>query len=214
MVQAAVIASNLEAPSSAQRERDLVDRHRRGDEQAFEEFYQQFSGMIYNLTLRYSGNPELARDLSQEVLLRIYRSLGKFKGRSSLKTWTYRVCINLCRSRLGRRTLDTYSLTRESGAEIELTDPRRGPEERAIARSEVVRLGEALPRIDPVYREALLLRDLEGLSYQEIAEVLNVPIGTVRSRIARGRERLRRELLATSVESAQPERVSSGRETT
>ena len=194
MVEGALIRASIEAPSSAQRERGLVDRHRRGDADAFEDFYQLFSGLVYNLTLRQCGNPELARDLSQEIILKIYRSLGRFRGKSSLKTWTYRVCINHCRSRLGRRTLDTRSLTQEGGGTLEVADTARGPEERAIARSEAERLGEALPKVHALFREALLLRDFEGLSYQEIADVLEVPIGTVRSRIARGRDRLRRIL--------------------
>lgn len=194
MVEGALFRAPIEEPSSAQRERDLVDRHRRGDADAFEDFYQLFSGLVYNLTLRQCGNPELARDLSQEIFLKIHRSLGRFRGKSSLKTWTYRVCINHCRSRLGRRTLDTRSLTQEGGGTLEVADPARGPEERAIARSEAERVGEALPKVHALFREALLLRDFEGLSYQEIADVLEVPIGTVRSRIARGRDQLRRFL--------------------
>lgn len=199
MVPEAVIRSPLEAPTSAQRERDLVDRHRRGDESAFDEFYDQFSSMIYNLTLRQCGDPTLAQDLSQEVLIRIYRNLGRFRGKSSLKTWTYRVCINHCRSRLGRRQVKMLSLTRDTGKMHEIVDPARGPEDHAIARGEVEKLAGALPEMEGIYREALLLRDLEDLSYQDIADILEVPIGTVRSRISRGREQLRR-LLSTDEE--------------
>lgn len=193
-MERALIGSSLEAPTAEQREADLVARHRHGDPSAFEEFYRHFAGMVYNVTLRHSGRPEVAQDLSQEIFLKIYRSLGRFRGKSSLKTWTYRVCINHCRSRLGRRTLKTRSLAREGGEEIEVPDPARGPEDRAIALDEAARLAAELPRVDAPFREALVLCDLEGLSYREIAQVLEIPIGTVRSRIARGREQLRRLL--------------------
>ncbi|HUP25636.1 MAG TPA: sigma-70 family RNA polymerase sigma factor [Thermoanaerobaculia bacterium] len=188
----------LEPASQAQRERDLVDRHRRGEREAFEEYYAAHAGLIYNLTLRQCGDPELARDLSQEILFKVFRGLGRFRGVSSLKTWTYRICINHCRSRLGRRRLPTQSLQTADGREHEVADPGRGPEESLIADEEGRRLAAALPEIDRVFREAIVLRDLEGLSYQEIADVLDVPIGTVRSRIARGREQLRKSLLPDS----------------
>jgi RNA polymerase sigma-70 factor (ECF subfamily) len=184
----------LEPASQAQRERDLVERHRRGEREAFEEYYAAHAGLIYNLTLRQSGDPELARDLSQEILLKAFRGLARFRGGSSLKTWTYRICINHCRSRLGRRRPPMQSLQCEDGREQDVVDPQRGPEENLIADEEARRLGSALPRLEGAFREAVVLRDLEGLSYQEIADVLAVPIGTVRSRIARGREQLRQAL--------------------
>lgn len=181
----------LEAPTQAQRERELVHRHRLGDESAFDELYQEFKGLVYNLSYRQCGNHEVAQDLTQEVFLRIYKSLGKFRGKSSLKTWTYRVCINHCRSRLGRKSLPVSSLTFDDGSVREIADEAPGPAENLLAVDAARRIESALPRLDETYREAVILRDLEELPYQEIAEILDVPIGTVRSRIARGRERLR-----------------------
>jgi RNA polymerase sigma-70 factor (ECF subfamily) len=181
----------LEPASQAQRERDLVERHRRGEPEAFDEYYRAHAGLVYNVTLRQCGDPELARDLSQEILLKAFRGLSRFRGVSTLKTWTYRICINHCRTRLGRRRPPAQSLQSEDGTERELADPGRTPEETALAREAGRRLAAALPEVDGPFREAIVLRDLEGLSYQEIADVLGVPIGTVRSRIARGREQLR-----------------------
>jgi RNA polymerase sigma-70 factor (ECF subfamily) len=171
---------------------DLTVRHRYGDEEAFEEIYRRFSQMVFNLALRMTGDPDEAADLSQETFLRIHRHLGGFKGRSSLKTWIYRVTVNCCRSRLrrtGRRKrmavlADPETLARHP-------DSRRGPEEEALARDDEEVLAAALTHLPAVFREAVLLRDIEGLSYEEIAAVLGVRIGTVRSRIARGRDRLR-----------------------
>lgn len=174
---------------------DLVARHRYGDDRAFEEIYERYSALVYNLALRLAGDAEEARDLSQEIFLRIHRHLWKFRGRSSLKTWVYRVTVNHCRSALGRRRPAAQPITGEHGEEIrQIADASRGPEELAAAEEEGRRVAAALARVPPVFRVAVTLRDLEGLSYQEIAGILGVRIGTVRSRIARGREHLR-ELL-------------------
>ncbi len=178
---------------------DLAQRHRYGDAEAFEEIYHRFARMVFNLALRMAGTVEEAEDLSQEIFLRIHRHLGKFNGRSTLKTWIYRITLNHCRSKLGRRRLPTLPLVEENEAlrhsgdpaGAELVDERRGPEEHALARDASRRVGRALRGLKPRFREAVVLCDLEGLSYDEIATVLNIRIGTVRSRIARGRDRLR-----------------------
>jgi RNA polymerase sigma-70 factor (ECF subfamily) len=173
-------------------ELDLVTRHRYGDPRAFEEVFARFSPMVFNIALRLSGDSQDAADLSQEVFLRVHRHLGRFGGRSSLKTWIYRVAVNHCRSRLGRKRLPCRPLAAVSqDREREVPDPRRGPEELAVAGDLARLVEEALAALPLRFREAVVLRDLEGLSYQEIAAVLRVRIGTVRSRIARGRARLR-----------------------
>ena len=171
---------------------EIAERHRHGDAAAFDEIYSRFAEMVYNLTLRLTGDADEAADLSQEIFLRIYRHLGRFAGRSSLKTWIYRVALNHSRSRLGRRRLPTQSLTPAPGEPpTDVADARRGPQERAEAGDDAQRVGTALARLATPFREAVVLRDLEGLSYQEIAEVAGVPVGTVRSRIARARDQLR-----------------------
>ncbi len=150
---------------------------------------------MFNLALRLSGDPDRADDLTQEIFLRIFRHLGRFRGRSSLKTWIYRVSVNCCRSRLARRRLPRITSPDPSIDVVEqLRDQRAGPERRAIARDRVGQLAEALAKLPAPFREAVVLRDVDGLTYHEIAQVLQVRIGTVRSRIARGRDRLRKAL--------------------
>ena len=173
-------------------EAQLLDRHARGDEAAFAELFRRFAGMVYNLTWRMSGDHEDARDLSQEVFFRIFRHLRGFAGRSSLTTWVYRVTINTCRSRLGRRRLPIDPWGEERAAAT--PDPAPSPERVALSRVAASRLEEALLRLPESFREAVVLRDVEGLAYEEIASVLDVPVGTVRSRIARGRAELRAAL--------------------
>lgn len=185
-------------------DRALAERHRTGDQEAFAEIYRSYGEMVFNLALRLSGDRERAADLSQEIFLRVFRHLDGFRGRSSLKTWIYRVAVNHCRSRLRRRSQVVEALTAGRGGRggeredadplDELVDPRRSPEERALASDAERVLQEALARLPAAYREAVVLRDVEDLTYEEIAEVLGVRIGTVRSRIARGRRCLAEEL--------------------
>lgn len=176
-------------------DRDLVEQVRYGDREAFTELYRRFSGMVYNLALRMAGDRETAEDLSQEVFLRIHRHLGGFRGRSSVKTWIYRVAVNTCRSRLarrGRRSRVVRAVDEEVLARVPAGEA--GPEANASERERRRRLEAALAELPMTFRSAVVLRDVEGLSYGEIAEVLGVRLGTVRSRIARGRARLERRL--------------------
>jgi RNA polymerase sigma-70 factor (ECF subfamily) len=173
-------------------DRDLVLRHRYGDESAFEEIYDRFGEMVYNLAWRLCGDEEEAADLTQEAFLKIHRHLAGFHGRSTLKTWIYRVTINSCRSRYRRQRAWRSRLALDRVEALErVPDGRRDPEERAIAQRTSELVGRALEALPPVYRETVYLRDIEGLTYEEIAQVLNLRIGTVRSRLARGRDRLR-----------------------
>lgn len=182
----------LTAAASLRDEAALLERHRHGDEEAFSELYRQFETMVYNLALRMSGNPADAEDITQETFVRAYRHLGKFRGKSSLKTWIFRIALNCSNTRLTRRGKRRARHVDDGETELErATDSRRSPEDCTVATdlSEAVRDG--LDRLPAHYREAVLLRDFEGMNYAEIAAVLGIRIGTVRSRIARGRERLR-----------------------
>lgn len=189
----AAAAAGRSVQPSASPDLDLALRHRYGDRTAFDEIYERYAGMVYNLAYRLARNPARAEDYTQEIFLRIFRHLGRFSGRSTLKTWVYRVAVNHCRSRLSRKRLFTKPLADEVGGEegVDVEDPGRGPESRALAGDAGRRIKKALDDVKPVFREAVILRDLEELTYDEIAEVLGVKIGTVRSRIARGREQLR-----------------------
>lgn len=176
----------------------LVQRHLWGEPEAFDEIYDRYGEMVFHLALRLSGHRDEAADLTQEIFLRIHRHLRKFRGKSTLKTWIYRVALNLCRSRLRYKRPAGPSLDAvdEEGAPIvgEPADPGRGPESLALAGDEARRLTAALAEVPVKFREAVVLRDLEGLTYREIATVLRVRTGTVRSRIARGRDSLRKIL--------------------
>ena len=184
------VSKAITAPFHQSSDLELAERHRHGDEAAFEEVYTRFTPMVYALCLRMSGESSRAQDLSQEVFLRVFRSLGRFRGRSSLRTWIYRVAINHCRSCLGRRRLRTESLD-DGVLVVRVADSGRGPEDLTVAKDAGRLVAEALLEIPGRFREAVVLRDIEGLSYREIASILGIRLGTVRSRISRGRDRLR-----------------------
>lgn len=185
---------SLPFEGAANADLELAQRHAAGDREAFEVVYARHSSLVFALCQRLAGDPDRALDLAQEVFLRIDRHLGRFHGRSSLKTWIYRVTVNHCRGALARKrpevSLEEGML--ERGREPKSPEP--GPEQLAVGSQIQRRLERALAEIPHPFREAVVLRDLEGLSYDEIADVLAVPRGTVRSRIARGREALRAAL--------------------
>lgn len=183
---------NPAATAAPRSDEELVELHRYGDEAAFPVLYERFEGMVYGLALRMSADPEEAADCTQETFLRVHRYLGSFGGRSSLKTWIFRIAINCCRSRLKRRSRKRRVFVTGADERIDsFQDRRRDPEQKALERDLARRVEGLLAELRPHYREAVVLRDLQGLSYREIAAVLRVRVGTVRSRIARGRESLR-----------------------
>jgi RNA polymerase sigma-70 factor (ECF subfamily) len=194
-----VEADSLEAGCEAQ----LIERLRQRDLGAFEELVFRFERPIYRLCYRLLGDAEEARDATQETFLKIYRGLKGFRGESGLKTWIYRIAINqaMNQERWWRRRHrdETLSLNlSRADSEQTLGDLIEGnsasPEEVAIANERERHLMRALGEMKAEYRAALILREIEELSYEEIAESLGISIGTVKSRIARGREELRRRL--------------------
>jgi RNA polymerase sigma-70 factor (ECF subfamily) len=188
----------------------LVAACRSGDAHAFERLVAIHECMVFNLAARLLGDLEEARDLSQEVFLQVYRQLVRFEGRSALRTWIYRIVVNQCRNRQRswRRRARERSLPLEALAGSS-REPRSaetsGPYEQARLRERAERLQEALERLSFEHRAVLLLREVESLSCEEVAGVLGLPEGTVKSRLARAREALRRELLPfLDREEAQP----------
>jgi RNA polymerase sigma-70 factor (ECF subfamily) len=184
---------SLAIAATQSRDLDLVDRHLHGDESAFEAVYSAHADRVYGLCLRLSGNPEDAGDLAQEVFLRVHRHLGRFAGRSALGTWIWRIAVNVCRSRLARRRPPALGLEEAVGG-AEPVAAGESPEEAAALAEHRRRVARALVGLPAKLRVAVILRDVEGLSYEEIAQVERLPLGTVRSRIARGREALRERL--------------------
>ena len=180
------------ATYASRSDEELVELHRYGDGVAFEAIYARFEQMVYLLALRMSADAEEAADATQEVFLRVHRYLPTFAGRSSLKTWIFRIAVNCCRSRLKRRAKKRRLFPGAGNERLDhFEDVRRSPEQRTVERDLALRVAHHLADLEPHYREAVILCDLYDMSYREIAAVLRIRLGTVRSRIARGREQLR-----------------------
>lgn len=183
-----------------QTERELVSRARTGDTAAFEQLMLDSQDRVYTLCLRMTGNREDALDLAQETFFNAWRGLSSFQGNSSFSTWVYRLasnaCIDFLRKRKRRQQGESpHSLDDEEAPLPEPADPRGSPEEE-LERRELRRAVErGLQALPDHHRQVLIMRELSGMSYQEIGAVLDLDLGTVKSRIARARLALKNFLV-------------------
>jgi RNA polymerase sigma-70 factor, ECF subfamily len=182
------------------REAALVQRCAAGDEDACAELVDAHQRLVYQLALHLLGDHNEALDLSQEVFLRVFRTIHGFRGQSALRTWIYRIAVNQARNRMRwwrrRRRSQQVSLDDHVRAHGELPSEVAGASpERVYRQKEVAaRIWQALEALPFDQKTALVLREIDGLSYDEIAFSLGVAVGTVKSRLARARETLRGEL--------------------
>ena len=178
-----------------EQEATIIKQVLEGDVNAFEGLVKEYEKNVYNLALRMTGDPEDAADMAQDAFIKAYNSLGSFRGDSKFSVWLYRIVSNLCLDFLrSRKRRPTVSLSAESDEgedmEFDIADESQSPEtllEQKLTREAVRRGLDSLP---PEQRQILLLREIQGLSYEEIAQVLELETGTVKSRIFRARKRL------------------------
>lgn len=183
----------------------FIDRLRAGDAACFEKLVTERTPDVYGLLLRLTQDAEEARDLTQETFLQAFRNIGNFRGEADLKTWLYRIALNQARNRVRwwrrRHRASTISLDSDASGEANssLYDslPRaRGdnPEQAALTQEREQMLFAALDKLGHRQREIVILRDIEGLSYEEVANAVGTTVGTVKSRLSRARAELRRRL--------------------
>jgi RNA polymerase sigma-70 factor (ECF subfamily) len=188
-------------------DRLLIERGRKGDSAAIECLVLKYQNRIYNVVLKICADPDDAAELTQETFVKIIENLDKFEGRSSFYTWAFRIAVNLtlnyCQknAKLAVRSLDSEEGSYDPQATRalkELLSDDRSPDPAAMAQDkEAYEIAvQALRRLDEAQRTVLVLRDIEGMSYARIAEVLGIELGTVRSRLSRARTRLREILEA------------------
>lgn len=170
----------------------LIHKAAAGDPNAFNRLMENHEQRMYAAALRMCGNREDAQDCMVEAMMRIYRAIGSFKGDSAFSTWAYRITINTCLDELRRRK------KKQSASVDELLesgwsprDPGMTPEQQLISRDAQSALNEAIRQLPEDMRAAIILRDIRGYSYEEISGILSVNVGTIKSRISRGREKLR-----------------------
>lgn len=194
----------------------LVERLCAGEESAYETLLTLFEKPVYNLVNRLTDNPA---DAVQEVFLKVFRNVGSFRGDSSLKTWIYRIAVNEARNQrrwLGRHKRPEVCLDPEPGdarGAIDLmSDPGLSPLDETLQHEAQALLEAALAQVNPNFRTVLVLREIEAMSYDEIADVLEISLGTVKSRILRGREALRERFEKSSRSAAAPAAAWRGKE--
>ena len=193
----------------------LVDSLRDGSERAYEELLIRFQQPVYALALRLLDDQSEACDVVQEVFLKVFRNVASFRGQSTLKTWIYRITVNeahnarrwFFRHRRAEVELDKNPEDSRGWKET-IPDRGRSPFDEAFDGEQHIVIEAALKRINPIFREAVALRDISDLAYEEIAEILGVSLGTVKSRILRGREALREELVGSLKSGLAPRLVA------
>ena len=179
-------------------EQDLVALAKKGDQDAFSQLVEANQNKIYSLALRMTGSPEDGADLAQEAFLRAWRSLPSFQEESSFSTWLYKLTSNLCidflrKEKRRKAVAITVSLDddQDESPPVEVPDHRFTPEAEVERRELRAAMSRALKTMSEEHRQILILREVEGLSYTEIAQLLDVEEGTVKSRLARARISLR-----------------------
>lgn len=184
--------------SEEKREQQLVSAARQGDMAAFESLVHLYEKRVFALTLRMCGNREDAAEAAQEAFLAAWQGLAFFRGDSSFSTWLYRLasnaCVDLLRRESRHRTAAGPYLDDEE-LNLEVPDAMPSPQDEAERRELREEIERGLAALSPEHREVLVLRELHQLSYDEIAETLDLDVGTVKSRISRGRKQLRKFLL-------------------
>ena len=169
----------------------------KGDVSAFNEIVTRWEGRLYNFVYRYLGDPEEAKDVTQESFVRAYSHLHGFRGQSKFSSWLYQIALNLCRSKLRRKKAHpTVSIDgrEEDNPLWELPDERATPADLTLEQERVLAVREALAKLPEAQREVILLKEYNGLKFREIAEILDAPESTVKSRLYHGLENLAQAL--------------------
>lgn len=199
------ISQAEEKERSIREDRDLVERFKRGDQSAFNRLVEKHSTKAYQIAYGVVASREDAEEVTQDVFVRIHRALAKFRGDAEFTTWMYRIAMNLARNKYrwnkSRGSQRNVSIDaplpgsdEEDGRHIDLPETDLSPDERSQVDEIEKQALEELYKLPELYREALVLRNVKELSYEEIASLLGCKLGTVKSRIARARDELRKRL--------------------
>lgn len=192
------MSENLTAksmPSGAAADAALLDRARTGDTGAFEELVRRYRNDVFALSYHFLRNREEAWDTSQEVFIKAYHSLRNFRGDSSFKTWLLRITANHCKDHFKKRKLDTVPLDERLDTPGLPHNPREALESAELGAA----IEKAIAQLPPKHRTAFVLREFEGMSYQDMAEVMQCNVGTVMSRLHHARQKLQSALMRMGV---------------
>lgn len=184
---------------------DLLSAAAKGDMDAFSALIQKYERLLYNIAYRIMGNPEDASDMTQEALIKIYKNLAKCNDEKGFKNWaaaiTSNTCIDEIRKRKNKttRSLDEMVSVPDGAVEQQFESSEPTPEEAILSSEKTQLIQSEINKLSSDHRAVIVLRDIEGFSYQEVADMTNVSLGTVKSRLARAREHLKDSLLKNSL---------------
>ncbi len=171
---------------------EWLKRARQNDKNAWESLVRENERMVYHIAYRMMQNEEDAKDISQEIFIKVYRSLSKFDESAVFSTWLYRIAVNTCidalRKRKGNQTISLQEQTQKKQQDT--------PEQNYLQKEEQIQIMQTIESLSPEHKAMILMRDMEDMTYGEIAECLSLSLGTVKSRIARAREQFKKEFLA------------------
>lgn len=176
----------------------LVERSKKGDRESFEQLVRLYENKVFTIAYRLMGNHADAADLAQDAFIKIYQALPNFRGDSSFSTWIYHITVNVCRDELRKRqrrpTVSLDETTGENNITYEIRSTAPGPEEMLDQNETQVMIQQCLNTLSDDYRSILVMREIQELSYEEIAETLGCSLGTVKSRLSRARQALKEKL--------------------
>ena len=195
-------AEKITRSDSSENDTDLVYAFKRGNHSAFEKIVLKYQDRVYNLCYRFLGDRQEAEDSAQEIFIKVYKALKGFRLKSSFYTWLYRIAVNTCKNRIksleyrrskSRVSTDDDQENKDYGIPV-FTDQNNLPDINLEQREKIKRIQEAINSLPPDQKMMVILRDIEGLSYEEIAGITNSRLGTVKSKLSRARLSLRNKL--------------------
>jgi RNA polymerase sigma-70 factor (ECF subfamily) len=191
---------------------ELVRKSKEDDERAFGELISRYESKVYSLALRMVRNPEDAEDVLQDTFLRAYRGIKSFQGASTFSTWIYRITANSALMRLRKKQLPMVSIddAEERDTPVNIADWTPGPVEQLLSKELQAEMDQAIEALPPEFRQVFVLRDVEEMSNAEVAEILDLSVAAVKSRLHRARLKVRNRLAGYFSDSAKPKRPVMG----
>ncbi len=186
--------------SDSNRDNLLIEQSLKGQQSSFSELIDKYKNLVFNLAYRMTYNLQDAEDISQEVFIRVYKSLSNFNPRYKFSTWLYQVTLNLCRDRFRKGKIPSVSLDTppNEGDQKDfnslIANPKNNLEEAFLQAEQTNFINTLISSLPPKYREVIILRHLRDLSYEEMSKILNISLGSVKSRLFRARELLKNKL--------------------
>jgi RNA polymerase sigma-70 factor (ECF subfamily) len=187
----------LEEKGSKPTDEDLIERFQDGDLYAFDLIVKRYKNQLMNFVYRFLGNAEEAEDLVQETFLRVYRNRRAYQKVAKFSTWIYTIAGNLAKTELRKRKRRKFFSISDLGyneKDYDISDEAYNPEKDVDSRMKEEIIHREINQLSPKFRQVILLRDVQQLSYEEISQIVNIPLGTVKSRVNRGRLKLQEKL--------------------